>query len=63
MPPVRFKLKYAGLTRLAPFDNLSNWSDLSAKVNNRPLKNIAVTFIDNDNDEIVVSLDAELQVF
>jgi hypothetical protein len=67
MAPVRFKPKYSGLTFRAPFQDLPNWSDLSAKVNELcklPLKNIAVTFTDiNDSDEIAVSSDAGLQDF
>jgi hypothetical protein len=66
MAPVHIKLKYAGLTRRAYFEDLPNWSDLSAKVNilhELPLKNIAVTFTDIDGEEIAVSSDAELQEF
>jgi len=66
MAPVQFKLKYAGLTRRAYFEDLPNWSDLSAKVNilhGLPLNNIAVTFTDIDDEEIAVSSDAELQEF
>ena len=66
MAPVQIKLKYSGLTRRAYFEDLPNWSDLSAKVNTLhglPLKNIAVTFTDNDDEEVAVSSDAELQEF
>ena len=66
MAPVYFKLKYTGLTCRAYFEDLPNWSDLSAKVNGLhglPLNNIAVTFTDIDDEEIAVSSDAELQEF
>jgi len=66
MAPIYFKLKYSGLIRRVPFEKLPNWLDLSAKVNslyNLPLKDIAVSFIDSDNDEITFNSNEELQDF
>jgi hypothetical protein len=66
MAPIHVKLKYASRIRRVPFDNLPNWLDISTKVNNLyelPLKNIAVTYIDSEDDEITISSDSELQDF
>ena len=65
MAPIYFKLKY-GLIRRVTFETLPNRLDLSAKINSLydlPLENIAVSFIDGDHDEIVVSSNEELQGF
>jgi len=66
MAPIYFKLKYGGLIRRVPFQKLPNWLDLSAKLNslyNLPLKDIAVSFTDDDNDEITFNSNEELQDF
>ena len=66
MSPIPFKLKANGHIRRIVFQVLPNWSDLSLKLQalyNIPLDSVAVSYIDNDNDEITVSSDEELQDF
>lgn len=66
MSPILFKLKLNGHIRRITFQELPNWSDLALKLQalyNIPLDFVAVSYIDNDNDEITVSSDEELQDF
>ncbi|KAK7465412.1 hypothetical protein VKT23_005390 [Stygiomarasmius scandens] len=62
---IHFKLKSpSGLTRRVSFDNLPSWAELSEKVHvlyDIPLDNVALSYIDAEEDEITMSSQEELQ--
>ena len=67
MAPVHFKLvKQDGRGRRISFDHPPDWYTLSVKIHTLfgiPLESLAISYLDDDDDEIAVSSEGELQEF
>ncbi|XP_006454105.1 hypothetical protein AGABI2DRAFT_189413 [Agaricus bisporus var. bisporus H97] len=62
--PTHFKLKFDSLTRRATFAHHPSWGQLSAKVASLfsiPQHQVAVTYVDAEDEEITLSTEEELQ--
>jgi hypothetical protein len=66
MPPVEFKLnKVFDNTRRVQFPELPSWAQLANKIYELydvPARNVGVSYVDHDGDEITISSDQEIKV-